>query len=238
MDTSSMRSLAPLYSKSTGRIYKNVNCANEFGINDGILWGTQIYCRKKYDLENRTVYFRTLDDVLFYLERYGKAPGCEYNFIYPGDMNDLISEQCYQDLIESCEEDDFEVPIGINLAPDMVKKGCESGPFAPYVLTGQGNNFERLDEYVSYRNIFCAICNGYNPYDKDERYCTDPSVQNWRTNTGKVPFVLLLDSAFVNKENSVNSYPIACKSNNGRMVRYKIKCLRYGFKKGTVYLHT
>lgn len=222
-DASSLKSLSPVFSKTTGRIYKNKGCAQTFGVDDGILWDAFINCKGVYDLENITVYDRTLEEVIHDLERYGEAPACEFFFIYPEEMNDLKSEQCFQDLIETCKADDFEVPDGMSLAPSEVKEACESGLFAPYVLSEQGNPLKREANYGNYRNVYCAICNGYNLDSHAEQLCVAPS-QFYGKLTGQNFLLVILNSSFANREYTpakLDNYPKACKTVKGKMVRYQ-----------------
>lgn len=218
--------MPPVYSKTTGSIYKNINCASEFGVKDGITWKTFIQCDKIFYSGNNT-YHLSLDGLLLDLYKFGEVDGCELIFVYPGDRNDIKSEKCYQDLIETCDGNYFDIPPGLNLTQHEVREFCESGLLSPYVVNAKSFI------HGNYGNIFCALCHGKEVSERGQ-VCSELVIPD---RTVFASFRIFIDSSFslgTSIPSSFDRYPKACKMNKGEMVRFFLFLLNIKLLTGIV----
>jgi hypothetical protein len=133
-------SLYPVFSKRTGKIYKNMECAKLNNVVDGIVWDARLECMtlKSYGLVND---FSDLSWTK--LQNY-----CKVRFIYPGDFNDIKFQTCFRDMVDNCTT--TEVPGSINASRQQISEFCQSGLVSPYFA----------DRNHLYSNVFCYICSG------------------------------------------------------------------------------
>lgn len=190
-------SLFPVFSKKSKRIYKNEACAKDANITDGELWDIFLSCIYK----ETTFWAKDVSDIISNLFSGIEQNECEVKFVYPGKSSELTQEICFEDLISTCKETDFEIPEGLSLSRQDIRTACTSGLVSPY-------RYENM-----YANVFCHICNGKTV--RSNYKCT--SYQDFRGfKEGSLSG--LLDGIFLwnnKKEPSIKSSPRACISGNG-----------------------
>ena len=136
-----LSSLVPVYSKMTGKIYRNSVCAKAANITDGVLWDVVFVCTylsrtTEVSSISSHLYLTSLPDV------------CRVEFKYPGNISDIKSEKCFTGLIETCPKVQFSVPENLKLTKYQIRQACTSGLVSPYIVKDM------------YLNVFCHICNG------------------------------------------------------------------------------
>jgi hypothetical protein len=130
-------SLYPVYSARSKQVYKNLVCAQENDISDGIIWDAVINC-----ISDEVI------GAMIALESNTFPESCIINFIYPGDYDDLQTSKCDLPFIDKCPQDpNFQMPEWTSLSKRDIVILCESGLVAPY----------RVEK--KYANVFCHICN-------------------------------------------------------------------------------
>lgn len=168
-------SLQPVYSAKRKQIYKNIACANADGVDDGQFWAARLHCR---NIDNLGL------DVTTYilgLESYSMDEYCQVDFSYDGDTEDIRSHQCYTDLVDKCNNTDFQVPGRIEATKEEVTEACNSGLLSPF------------RHITMFSNVFCLICNvQYFPgYEKCPVYTDE------RSRTQRGGFIGLIDDNFI-----------------------------------------
>lgn len=131
-------SVRPIYSPSTGRIYKNGACADCHGINDGIEWAPTLQCDSKTTGNDLGLYF------------FGSLyPSCQLHFNYVGDISDISQQRCYKDISDECIEAKYiaTLPFWTNLTAWYIREACASGLVAPMLYND-----------VWYDNAYCILC--------------------------------------------------------------------------------
>jgi hypothetical protein len=140
-------SLYPVSSNETKRIYINEACANENNVSDGIVWNAYLSCAPVRVEANQE---KDGANYFAFMER-GEIPSfCSMQFVYPGDMEDVVPQQCFTELVDKCTSPDFQVPSFVSATKEEIIDACESGLVSPY-KTNRG---------LRYANIFCFICAG------------------------------------------------------------------------------
>jgi hypothetical protein len=129
-------SLLPVSSRITGYVYKNIHCSREHGVKDEnvVIWNGAMVCdTKRKNFELTETFVNT----------------CHVQFFAPRGILIHRSSVCFNDLIDTCSGDVFNIPESIPMNKTEVKNACTSGFLSPY----------RTDNM--YANIFCHICNGH-----------------------------------------------------------------------------
>lgn len=148
-------SFSPVHSKTTGKIYTNIACAEADNATDTVLWDLIINCIKsKTTIQAMSIY--TSDS------NFASTPeDCRFHFKYPGNA-DLKSERCFTNLISTCKTEQFTVPKHLNLTMTQIRQACTSGLVSPY----------RVKDL--FQNVYCYICNGhYYSETKECKYSFD-----------------------------------------------------------------
>ena len=138
LEATALQEFHPVFSKSSGKIFKNMYLANCYREKNILPWKSELVCRPDRDIAAYALYITSP-------KRY---PYCKFNFYYPGDKADIEHERCFNNLIDKCANVTFDIPEGTSLTHEEIRAACESGFNSPYVLIGQ------------YANVFCHICNG------------------------------------------------------------------------------
>lgn len=189
--------LFPVFSKKTKRIYKNEACAKDANVTDGELWDIVLSC----SYQHTTFWSKDFSDIISYLFSDIEQNGCEVKFVYPGKNSELTQELCFEDLISTCKETDFEIPEGFSLSMQDIRTACTSGLVSPY-------RYKNM-----YANVFCHICNKNSVHSS---YVCEGNQAGRTFKEGSLSG--LIDGIFLwnNKEEpSIKSSRRACISENG-----------------------
>jgi hypothetical protein len=137
-------SLYPVYSTQSKKLYKNMKCAQEDGVDTGVIvWDAVIYCRDANLIPGITLAASAF-------ETKSVPESCKINFVFPEDVGILQPLKCYTNLIDTCSKStDFQVPKGINASKDDIRTLCSNSDIiSPFRAT------------KLYANVFCHICSG------------------------------------------------------------------------------
>ena len=129
-------SLYPVYSRTSGLVYKNPVCADCYNETDTVVWPT-LFIVKIGSKAKKTKFARH-----FLMSKIFDTREILVRFMPPNE-DAIDAQQCYQDVIDSCEHD-YQYHIFDNLTDHQL---CQSELRAPYFYDG---NY--------YANIFCAMC--------------------------------------------------------------------------------
>ncbi|XP_060595529.1 uncharacterized protein LOC132749690 [Ruditapes philippinarum] len=135
-------SLFPIYSKSTGKIYKNRACADCHGVRDGVEWFAYMNC-KAVD-KSQTRYLTVAENI----NPFSYNSFSEYCQIYFTPTQTIDTEICFPDIIDTCTDTEAMIPEMSEMTSNDVIEACVNGVFAPF------------HSRYTYANAFCFLCNG------------------------------------------------------------------------------
>lgn len=183
-------SLYPVYSKRMKRIYKNMVCALADGATDAEAWDAILVCDSLYkDTSNFVI---GLDSDQF-------PHDCSaVEFVYGGNIEELDPLKCFDDFIDTCLMEDFNIPDSLEINKHDVISMCESGVMSPYRVI------------KNYANVFCFICDD-NSFTTECEINQDSKYINARGRG----FLGLIDDKFIKEDKiSREEYPLVCSKRN------------------------
>ena len=196
----------PALSNYTRKIYKNEACARCHGVEDSKLFTPRLACERRSDT-------RLLLSMVEYLQVYKNnkmSPYCHYKFLHE-DETIMEENRCFKNVISTCMSEDIPLIPDSDLSAAMIKSACEHGWKVPVV----GNT-------VSYKNVFCAHCNGKSAVLRN-LFCK--AYSNNEREIDSTKFTFLLDDKYIEPRRSKTlrtekkpSYPVACFKQNASWV--------------------